>query len=97
MASARVILAGQATGRRVAIKSLIMNANIVVGVGNIYACESLFLAGVHPERASKSLSDSEIERLTAAIRQVLTRAIEVGGSSLSDYVQVSGEHWVLSA
>ncbi|MCC2645021.1 MAG: DNA-formamidopyrimidine glycosylase, partial [Burkholderiales bacterium] len=62
----------------------------VVGVGNIYACESLFLAKISPLRPGKSLSKNEVERLIKCIKEVLTQAIELGGSSISDYKHADG-------
>jgi formamidopyrimidine-DNA glycosylase len=77
--------------RRVAIKSLIMNANIVVGVGNIYASEALFLAGVRPTRQARGLNRTECLRLTQAIKTVLQQAIDVGGTTLRDFVGADGK------
>lgn len=75
-----------ARGRQVAVKSFIMTNQVVAGVGNIYANESLFLAGIRPDRQVKSLSRKEWSRLIAAIRKVLAHAIECGGSTISDFV-----------
>lgn len=72
-------------GRRVAIKVFIMNAAIVVGVGNIYASEALFRAGIRPTRAAGRISAARMAALAAAIRHVLTRAIEAGGTTLRDF------------
>lgn len=77
--------------RIVPIKQAIMNANIVVGVGNIYACESLFESGICPTRQSGTLSLQEVEKLIIEIKKVLTLAIKAGGSTLKDYAQSSGE------
>ena len=68
-----------------------MNAHVVVGVGNIYASESLFLSGIHPSRAAGKISRARYEMLADGIRQTLTRAIAAGGSSLRDYRQTNGE------
>lgn len=76
--------------RRVAIKQLLMNASVVVGVGNIYASEALFRARVRPQRAAGRLSRAEIARLVAAVRRVLGAAIKVGGTTLRDYVNPDG-------
>jgi formamidopyrimidine-DNA glycosylase len=76
--------------RRLAIKQLLMNSRIVVGVGNIYANEALFRARVRPRRAARSLSHAEAERLARAIRAVLSLAIRVGGTTLRDYVGADG-------
>jgi formamidopyrimidine-DNA glycosylase len=74
-----------------AIKLTLMDNTIVVGVGNIYACESLFLAGINPSRKSDSLTRDESKKLVASIKQILTEAIKAGGSSLKDYVKPSGD------
>ncbi len=73
------------------IKQVIMNQNIVVGVGNIYASEALFMAKILPYKASNNLTVDEVKRLIVAIKQVLTIAITNGGSSLRDYKLPSGE------
>lgn len=80
----------KAKGRRVAIKPFIMDSKILVGVGNIYANEALFRAGIHPERAAGSLKKAEFERLAQAIVEVLSKAIEAGGTSLRDFVREDG-------
>ncbi|MET0292960.1 MAG: bifunctional DNA-formamidopyrimidine glycosylase/DNA-(apurinic or apyrimidinic site) lyase [Steroidobacteraceae bacterium] len=76
--------------RRVAIKLLIMNGRLVTGVGNIYASEALFRAGIRPKRAAKGLKRVECDRLAAAIRAVLESAIGFGGTTLRDYVSADG-------
>ena len=68
------------------IKILIMNAKFVVGIGNIYASEALFLAKINPERQAKSLTQKETKNLCAAIKKVLQNSIDQGGSSIRDYV-----------
>lgn len=73
-------------GRHGAIKQLLMNNRLVVGVGNIYASEALFEARIHPARAGDALSAAECNRLAAAVRLILSRAIEAGGSTLRDFV-----------
>lgn len=78
-------------GRKAAIKSLIMDSRMVVGVGNIYASESLFAAGIRPGRAAGRLSGAECEKLAAAIKATLQSAVKAGGSSLRDYVAADGE------
>lgn len=78
-------------GRSVSIKEFIMNSRIVVGVGNIYASESLFQAGIHPSRPAGRISHARHARLAAAIKHTLAVAIAAGGSSLRNYVQASGE------
>jgi formamidopyrimidine-DNA glycosylase len=76
--------------RNVAIKNYIMNGHIVVGVGNIYASEALFMAGIHPQRAAGRISKQRYEGLVAAIRDVLDRAIRRGGTTLRDFVNSDG-------
>ncbi len=80
----------RARGRRVGIKLFIMNAAIVVGVGNIYASEALFRAGIRPTLAAGRVSRARMDRLAAAIRAVLEEAIDVGGTTLRDYVNADG-------
>ncbi|NDE89855.1 MAG: bifunctional DNA-formamidopyrimidine glycosylase/DNA-(apurinic or apyrimidinic site) lyase [Alphaproteobacteria bacterium] len=77
--------------KKIAVKLAIMDQRVVVGVGNIYACEALFAAGIHPERAANTLSMAECKALVSAIKTILKRAIAKGGSSLRDYVQADGE------
>jgi formamidopyrimidine-DNA glycosylase len=77
-------------GRRVAIKQLIMNSQAVVGVGNIYASEALFRAGLRPRRQARGLKREEVQSLTKAIQGVLTMAVKLGGTTLRDYVGVDG-------
>ena len=77
-------------GRKLAIKAALLNQSILHGVGNIYADEALFRAGIRPRRASGRLSRGELTRLHAALQGVLSRAIELGGSSVSDYVDAAG-------
>lgn len=76
--------------RKVSVKQLIMNGQLVTGVGNIYASEALFQAGIRPRRAARGLTREEIRRLLAAIRKVLRQAIRVGGTTLRDYVNPDG-------
>jgi formamidopyrimidine-DNA glycosylase len=78
-------------GRRVAVKQFIMNANIVVGVGNIYASEALFRARINPKRAAGRISLQRYDALAEAIRSVLQRAIRAGGTTLRDYYGGFGE------
>jgi formamidopyrimidine-DNA glycosylase len=78
-------------GRAVAIKSLIMNQEVIAGVGNIYADEALFLTGVRPTRKAGTLTRKQCDALAANIQRVLKRSIETGGSSISDYIQPDGE------
>lgn len=77
--------------RSTAIKLALMNNAVVVGVGNIYANEALFRAGIRPTRASNRISRARLERLVEAVRQTLSEAIAKGGSTLRDYVDSSGE------
>jgi formamidopyrimidine-DNA glycosylase len=77
-------------GRRIAIKSLLLDQAVLAGVGNIYADEALFLAGVRPTRRAATLKRAESAALAAAVRQVLRRAIAAGGSSISDFIQPDG-------
>ena len=78
-------------GRKVSIKQFIMNAQIVVGVGNIYVSESLFMAGINPKRAAGRVSRQRYAALADAIRDVLTRSIEAGGTTLRDFYGGDGE------
>jgi formamidopyrimidine-DNA glycosylase len=80
-----------ARGRRVSIKQFIMNASIVVGVGNIYASESLFDAGIHPKRRSDRISKKRMLLLSDAIKKVLENAIKAGGTTLQDFHGSDGE------
>jgi formamidopyrimidine-DNA glycosylase len=73
------------------VKQFIMNAGIVVGVGNIYASESLFLAGISPKRAAGRIALPRYEALAESIREVLQRAIRAGGTTLRDYYGGFGE------
>jgi formamidopyrimidine-DNA glycosylase len=84
-------LAERCRGRKQAIKQVIMNAEHVVGVGNIYANEALFLARINPYRPAGNCSKDELTTLVAAIRDVLGRAIEQGGTTLRDFVREDGQ------
>lgn len=77
-------------GRRVAVKQLLMNSRVVVGVGNIYASEALFRAGIRPRRQARSLTRVEVARLVRAVRAVLKHAIRAGGTTLRDYLRADG-------
>jgi len=81
----------RAANRQVSIKEFIMNSHIVVGVGNIYANEALFMAGIHPRRASGQVQLLELQKLVVAIKAVLTRAIIQGGTTLRDFVREDGQ------
>jgi formamidopyrimidine-DNA glycosylase len=78
-------------GRNTPIKSALLNQKLLRGVGNIYADESLFRAGVRPRRRAASLTRKELALLYAAVQEVLKEAIALGGSSVSDYVDADGE------
>jgi formamidopyrimidine-DNA glycosylase len=78
-------------GRKVPIKTLLLDQSVLAGVGNIYADEALFRAGIRPRRAAQSLTRAECTRLAAEVVAVLKRSIETGGSSMSDYVQPDGK------
>jgi formamidopyrimidine-DNA glycosylase len=79
-----------AKGRKTAIKQLIMNSKVVVGIGNIYASEALHRSGIHPERAAGRISRERIDRLCAEIRSVLEQALLSGGTTLRDFVGSDG-------
>ena len=72
-------------GRKVSIKPFIMNSAIVVGVGNIYASEALYSAGIHPKRQAGRVARARMDRLATSIRSVLQRAIDAGGTTLRDF------------
>ena len=78
-------------GRKVAIKSFLMNSHVVVGVGNIYASESLHLAGIHPERMAGKVTRERYGLLAKSIKKVLAAAIKAGGTTLRDFTQEDGE------
>jgi formamidopyrimidine-DNA glycosylase len=80
----------QTRSRSAAIKQVLLAGDIVVGVGNIYACESLFMSAINPNTAARRISLARYERLAAAIQQVLAAAIEQGGSSLRDFIGADG-------
>jgi formamidopyrimidine-DNA glycosylase len=77
-------------GRKLAIKAALLNQSLLHGVGNIYADESLFRAGIRPRKQAGRLTRIELRKLHAALQQVLAHAIEFGGSSVSDYVDADG-------
>src|SRR5207247_11196121 len=78
-------------GRKTPIKSALLNQKLLSGVGNIYADEALFRAGIRPRRRTASLTRNELKRLHSSLRRVLKEAIRLGGSSISDYVDSNGE------
>jgi len=85
--------------RRISIKQALLAGDIVVGVGNIYVSEALFLAGIHPARPALTLSVAEAERLRTTIRKVLNLAVARGGSTLRDFSSADGQagHFQLEA
>lgn len=83
--------AGLFRRRKLAIKAALLNQTLLAGVGNIYADESLFRAGIRPRRIAGRLKREELERLRTSLKEVLRAAIRLGGSSVSDYVDADGE------
>ena len=84
-------LKARLAGRSAAIKLLLLDQRIIAGLGNIYVCEALFRAGIHPKRAGGSISIERLRRLVPAIHDVLAEAIAAGGSSLRDFASPDGE------
>lgn len=84
-------LAAKLKNKQTAIKVAIMDNAVVVGVGNIYASEALFYTGIHPARPAASLTLDEISRLVLEIKRILNQAIQLGGSTLRDFVNGQGE------
>ena len=78
-------------GRKTPIKSALLNQKLLRGVGNIYADEALFRAGIRPRRRAATLTREQLRKLYASIQEVLKEAIALGGSSISDYVDADGE------
>ena len=78
-------------GRNTPVKSALLDQRIVAGLGNIYVCEALYRAGIHPARKAGRISSTRVASLVPIIRQVLSEAIEAGGSSLRDFRQADGE------
>ena len=78
-------------GRTAPIKLLLLDQAIVAGLGNIYVCEALFRAGIHPKRPGGSISLERLKRLVPAIRDVLSEAIAAGGSTLRDFASPDGQ------
>ncbi len=78
-------------GRKTPIKSALLNQKLLRGVGNIYADESLFRAGIRPRRRAATITRAQLSKLHRAVREVLHEAIALGGSSISDYVDADGE------
>ena len=84
------VLYGALAKRKGAIKTVLLDQKTVAGLGNIYVCEALFLAGIHPERTANTVKAREAEVLARCIRDVLIKAIDSGGSSLKDYYHTDG-------
>ena len=84
-------LSARLASKKTRIKPLLLDQSFIAGIGNLYAAEILFAAGISPQRPANSLSMKEISRLHAAMGAVLRRAIKYGGSSIDDYVRVSGK------
>ena len=84
------LLHARSRDRRAAVKAFIMDGHVVVGVGNIYANEALFRAGIHPARAAGRIGRARYRRLAGAIRELLTEAIAQGGTTLRDFVGSDG-------
>lgn len=84
-------LAAALAGRNTPIKAALLDQKTVAGLGNIYVCEALFYAGLSPRRKASTVRGRRAERLVAAVKDVLVRAIAAGGSSLRDYVQPTGQ------
>jgi formamidopyrimidine-DNA glycosylase len=78
-------------GKSIAVKHFIMDSKVVVGVGNIYACESLFIAGIRPTKAARRVTRESFSKLVTAIRKVLFASIERGGTTLRDFLREDGE------
>ncbi|HEX6958629.1 MAG TPA: bifunctional DNA-formamidopyrimidine glycosylase/DNA-(apurinic or apyrimidinic site) lyase [Ferrovibrio sp.] len=85
------VLAAALKGKATPIKAALLDQRVVAGLGNIYASESLFWAGLSPRRLARTVQGARAERLASAIKRVLAEAIAAGGSSLRDYVQATGE------
>ena len=84
-------LAARLKGRNTSIKAALLDQKVIAGIGNIYACEALFRSGISPKRKAATVKGVRAERLAAAINDVLTAAIDAGGSSISDHQQPNGE------
>ena len=78
-------------GKSAPLKTLLMRQDLIAGLGNIYVCEALFEAGLHPDRPGGSLTLNEAQRLTAAVKSIIAKAIIAGGSSISDFADTSGQ------
>ncbi|MDO8907345.1 MAG: bifunctional DNA-formamidopyrimidine glycosylase/DNA-(apurinic or apyrimidinic site) lyase [Pseudohongiella sp.] len=84
-------LFARSRGRKTPIKSFIMDSHVVVGVGNIYANEALFMAGIRPQAEAGAMSRARLQRLVASIKEVIAHAITVGGTTLRDFVGGDGK------
>ena len=84
-------LIAQSAGKTCAIKSLLLDQTKVAGIGNIYAAEALFMAGISPKRKANTIKRARAERLVPAIQSILLKAIDAGGTSLRDHIQPGGE------
>ncbi|NWP15519.1 DNA-formamidopyrimidine glycosylase, partial [Escherichia coli] len=78
-------------GRVAPVKALLLDQRVVAGLGNIYVCEALYMARIAPTREGGSISKARLEKLAAAIREVLESAIRAGGSTIRDYARPDGE------
>ena len=85
------VLAAALAGRRTPVKAALLDQRVVAGLGNIYVCEALHRAGIHPRRIAGTISARRIEGLAGAIRETLAEAISAGGSSLRDYRRADGD------
>ncbi len=84
-------LVARAQGRKTPVKALLLDQHVVAGIGNIYACEALFSAGINPARKAGNIAPARLAVLARAVKGVLADAIRAGGSTLRDHAQVSGE------
>ena len=84
-------LVNRLAGRKSPIKNVLLDQKVIAGLGNIYVCEALFRARIHPERKASDIDNKEIAMLVPVINDVIREAIEAGGSTLKDYAQVDGE------
>ena len=84
-------LHSQTRGKTAPIKAVIMDSHVVVGVGNIYACEALFMAGIKPAKPAGKVTRASLQKLVTAIKEVLAASIEMGGTTLRDFLNENGE------
>lgn len=84
-------LAARAAGRTTSIKALLLDQQVVAGIGNIYACEALFAAGINPARKAGAIAPARLHKLADSVKQILAAAIEAGGSTLRDHAQPNGD------